>query len=158
MSFFGAIKVAKEMMLAGVMNTRRPALHCLAPRRAEEFALAVLVGAAKILPIQRDRYVSEIFQSVIRAIPVDVINVSGRPSFMDQRPNQSMCRNRPDWRGDALVTMSGGVSDLLPKRAGFRIVVEVFAELRDVVSHFSILSIPVVPAKVGMNHPFAPSS
>lgn len=160
MSSFCSLKVTKEMVLAIEVNPSGPLLHCLVPRGAKKPALAVLSRLPFVLLVCFLRNVTEILKAVVKPVSVDVVNVPIRPLPVCQGPSKAMGLEKySDSIRDSLIAMPRVVPDKLPELASRRVVVKFLAQLRDFVVHSSpIKGIPEVPAKMGMNHLFAPSS
>lgn len=159
MGLFGAVKVAKEVMLAVVVNPRGPASHCLAPRCAKEAALTAISCFALVLPVDGIRDIAQILKSIVAAIAVQVIDVVGRQVSVRKSPRNAMQLERLTINVDALVSMVRRVPDALEKLTGFGVVSELALKRLNVKClHVPIQGIPVVQARAGMNHLFAPSS
>ena len=95
MGGFRGFEIAKVLLSPVDHDLRTPTLCALVPRHAEEARGASATRSCLILHIHGLRNIPEVCNSIVRPIPIDMVNVMFRPRAVRVQPRQSV---RPEER------------------------------------------------------------
>ena len=90
MRFFGGFKIPNQGLYAVGTNTSAPAFSSNMPRYTQQTTLVSFMRLCLVLYVVGSRYISKVFNSIVRRIAVYMVNIVHRPSAIDVHPSKSM--------------------------------------------------------------------